>query len=98
MELATYPNHEALVEESEQTPSPTGLKPSQIPTQEELKQTLETNSKELNLEACHHTNFKQKLQHFIGMHSEAPNYLKDNDYIISGYRINFHSFGKVIKR
>lgn len=45
-----------------------------------------------------HSNFKEKFQHFIGLHSDAPDYIKDNDYIKTGYRINFSSPGKVLQR
>jgi adiponectin receptor len=44
-----------------------------------------------------HSNLKEKIQHFVGLHTDAPDYLKDNDYIISGYRINFSSPKKVLQ-
>lgn len=42
--------------------------------------------------------FVEKIQHFIGHISEAPHYIRDNEYIHSGYRINFSSPKKVLKR
>ena len=43
-------------------------------------------------------NLKEKIQHFIGMSAQAPDYLRDNAYIFTGYRINFHSPKAVLKR
>jgi adiponectin receptor len=36
-------------------------------------------------------------EHYIGHFDEAHHFIKDNDYIHHGYRINFHSCGKILK-
>jgi hypothetical protein len=33
----------------------------------------------------------------IGGYESAPSFLKDNEYILKGYRINFNTFKKVLK-
>jgi len=40
----------------------------------------------------------KKLPIKIGNHHDAPVYLRDNEYIKSGYRINFNSKTKILKR
>lgn len=40
---------------------------------------------------------KQKLQAFIGHIKNAPHHLIDNEYIHTGYRINFNSSKKICK-
>ena len=35
--------------------------------------------------------------HFIGHYHEAPNYMKDNEHITHGYRINFDSPKKILR-
>ena len=34
----------------------------------------------------------------IGTIEQAPHYLIDNEYILSGYRINFNTFWRIFKR
>jgi len=41
---------------------------------------------------------KGKLQEFIGHLDHVPHFLKDNPFIHTGYRINFHTPKKVLKR
>ena len=41
---------------------------------------------------------KNKITHFIGHLHEAPDFSIDSEYILTGYRINFSSSKKVLKR
>jgi len=40
---------------------------------------------------------KDKIKTFIGHFDHAPDFLKDNQYILTGYRIGFHTPKKVLK-
>ena len=41
---------------------------------------------------------KEKIQEFIGHYDSAPDFLKDNQFIRRGYRINFSTSKRVLKR
>ena len=41
---------------------------------------------------------KDKFDHFVGRVKKAPKWLRDNKYIRSGYRVNFNTPKKVLKR
>jgi hypothetical protein len=41
---------------------------------------------------------KIELLQKIGSHDEAPEYMKDNEYIKHGYRINYNTFNRVFRR
>lgn len=41
---------------------------------------------------------KEKLDHFIGSFKDSHHWLQDNHHIKSGYRINFNTPKKVLKR
>ena len=41
---------------------------------------------------------KEKITHFIGHLNEAPIFTIDSEYILTGYRINFSTSKKVLKR
>ena len=41
---------------------------------------------------------KEKITHFIGHSNEAPTFTIDSEYILTGYRINFSTSKKVLKR
>jgi len=43
------------------------------------------------------THLKEKFQEFIGHLDHVPAFLKDNEFIHTGYRINFHTPKKVLK-
>ena len=41
---------------------------------------------------------KEKITHFIGHLNEAPTFCVNNGFILTGYRINFSTSKKVLKR
>lgn len=45
-----------------------------------------------------HSDLKERIKHFIGLHHEAPNHNRGNQHIKTGYRVNYDSLGKVVKR
>lgn len=34
---------------------------------------------------------------YIGTWEEAPSYIRDNEFILNGYRVNFSSFSKIMR-
>jgi len=54
-------------------------------------------TKEKNNDDLIHSN-EEKTKEFIGHISQAPAYARDNIYIHTGYRINFNTPLKVLKR
>lgn len=56
------------------------------------------NKKEDDCKHHKHANLKETIEHFIGMRSDVPAHIGENEYIITGYRVNFSTPGKIIKR
>ena len=43
-------------------------------------------------------NLKSKIYNYIGSFAEAPSFVKDNRFILHGYRLNYDSPKKIFKR
>ncbi|KAL4430423.1 hypothetical protein ABPG74_013273 [Tetrahymena malaccensis] len=78
------------------------IKKREIPlnkVQEEQAQVQQENNEKQN-ENClemEDNNFSDRIKNYIGSHIYAPQFVKDNMYILSGYRINFNSFKSITK-
>ena len=72
--------------------------------EENIKNRNESNKNDKLLKAQEESNkdteekkYKEEEQIIIGKYSEAPDYLKDNEYIKTGYLINCHSLKLVVR-
>lgn len=64
----------------------------------ERKEVLKNLNSELSsLNDLNKEEQKLELLQKIGSHDEAPHYMKDNEYIKHGYRINYNTFNHVFK-
>jgi len=71
------------------------------PKEKSTSKTNKTqNDKKQNKDDHHHhltDHIKEKIHEFIGHLDHVPEFLKDNPFIHTGYRINFHTPKKVLK-
>ena len=78
-------NYENLKEENIKNRNESNKNDKLLKTQEESNKDAEEKK------------YKEEEQIIIGKYSEAPDYLKDNEYIKTGYLINCHSLKLVIR-
>jgi adiponectin receptor len=96
METKTSRKKNLKTKNSSKSENPTETKPSAVQLSNQ-SHCLDSVEKDHKCNDHRHSNLKEKLQHFIGLHSDAPAYIQDNDYIITGYRINFSTPKKVLQ-
>jgi adiponectin receptor len=72
------------------------LKEEEIKNRNNSKEKSSKINKNLNLE-LKEKKYKDEEKIIIGKYSDAPDYLKDNEYIKNGYLINCHTFKMVLR-
>jgi hypothetical protein len=79
---------------NEQTPVPSTVETTKF----SQKNKEEIRKKEIQKEIKNQNDLKSKIYHYIGSWAQAEHFVKDNKYILHGYRVNFDSPKKIFKR